>query len=455
MEIVVYLFLAASLLLPGWFSIVSWKEGERRAAVVSAALGVVSLVVFNLFTLLPAIIQQVFLTLLVSGGVVLIFLFMLPSKGPGRLRDQSRERFDERDIIFSRSRLQPGTARYREYYNSHPRLEQLDNRWRERPGLLSPQARYGDPLLFKAPEAAFTLIDSMGCLAEGSPAVNKTVLPDRADLTAYMMGLSRFLGAHTVGVTRLRPEHVYSHIGRGSGRYGAPLAVEHRYALALTVEMDYDMLGSSPRAPAIMESAHQYVEAGRIAVQIALIIRSMGYPARAHIDGNYRVICPLVARDAGLGEIGRMGLLITPDLGPRVRLAVVTTDLELAPGAAPPDGSVIDFCRHCVKCAENCPARAIPTGDRIEINGAMRWQIDSDACFRYWNTVGTDCGRCMSVCPYSHPDTVIHKAVRWGNHRSAAFRRLALRLDDLFYGKSPQVRRIPKWLEKVQTNDGG
>ena len=42
------------------------------------------------------------------------------------------------------------------------------------------------------------------------------------------------------------------------------------------------------------------------------MIRRLGYPARAHIDGNYRVIAPLVARDAGLGEIGRMGLLMTP-----------------------------------------------------------------------------------------------------------------------------------------------
>lgn len=66
-------------------------------------------------------------------------------------------------------------------------------------------------------------------------------------------------------------------------------------------------------------------------MQLAEFMRSIGYPARAHIDGSYRVVCPLVARDAGLGEIGRMGLLMTPELGPRVRIAVVTTDLPLVP----------------------------------------------------------------------------------------------------------------------------
>ena len=80
-----------------------------------------------------------------------------------------------------------------------------------------------------------------------------------------------------------------------------------------------------------MESARRYLDSGAIAVQLALFLKGIGYRARAHIDGNYRVVCPLVARDAGLGEIGRMGILMTPALGPRVRIAVVTTDFPLVP----------------------------------------------------------------------------------------------------------------------------
>ena len=80
----------------------------------------------------------------------------------------------------------------------------------------------------------------------------------------------------------------------------------------------------------------------------------MGYDARPHIDGNYQLICPLVARDAGLGEIGRMGLLMTESHGPRVRIAVVTTDMELLPDKYVKKHSVIDFCQMCKKCAERC-----------------------------------------------------------------------------------------------------
>ena len=130
------------------------------------------------------------------------------------------------------------------------------------------------------------------------------------------------MGAHSVGVTYVKDYHRYTHVGRGSD-YGDPVDLDHKYAIALTVEMDKEMVDRAPRSPTAMESALQYVRSGVMAVQIADLIRRLGYRARAHIDGNYRVICPLVARDAGRGELGRMGLLMTPALGPRVRIAVV------------------------------------------------------------------------------------------------------------------------------------
>jgi reductive dehalogenase len=213
--------------------------------------------------------------------------------------------------------------------------------------------------------------------------------------------------------------------------------------------MDPLMIRRAPAAAEAMEVSKQYLMAASVALQLAVFIRSLGYPARAHIDGNYRVICPLVARDAGLGEIGRMGLLMTPREGPRVRISVVTTDLPLVPDSARPDPTLIDFCRRCLKCAENCPSRSIPFGDRQSIGGARRWQIDSESCFHYWNVVGTDCGRCIAVCPYSHPHNLAHGIVRWAIRRSRGARWLALKMDDAFYGRRPSVLPGPRWLEEA------
>jgi ferredoxin len=244
----------------------------------------------------------------------------------------------------------------------------------------------------------------------------------------------------------LQDYHVYSHIGRGSGEYGAPVNLSHRYAIAFTVEMSYEMMGAAPAAPVVLESARQYVEAAKIATQLGNLARSQGYPARAHIDGNYRVIAPLVARDAGLGEIGRMGLLMTPSLGPRVRLGVVTTDLPLKPDNRDENTSVLGFCRSCRICAEHCPVRAIPFGDREEIDGALRWRINPDTCFRYWSVIGTDCGLCMARCPYSYPDSVFHNGVRWAVRRSGLARRAALWLDGVFYGLRTRPKPPPSWV---------
>jgi reductive dehalogenase len=249
-----------------------------------------------------------------------------------------------------------------------------------------------------------------------------------------------------VGITELRDYHKYTTVGRGP-QYGEPVRLNHEYAIALTVEMAKEMIDRAPRGPTVMESAQQYMVSGAIAVQLAQFIRNLGWPARAHIDGNYRVVCPLVARDAGLGEIGRMGLLMTPRLGPRVRLGVVTTDLPLMPDRREPEHSVLDFCSICEKCADVCPSQAIPRGARSELDGVLRWQIDSEACFTYWCRIGTDCARCVSACPYSHPDNPMHSVVRLAIRNSAVARRVALAADDFIYGRRPPPADVTGWVD--------
>ena len=253
------------------------------------------------------------------------------------------------------------------------------------------------------------------------------------------------MGGVSFGVTRLQEYHKYSHVGRG-GSYGEEVKLDHPHAIAITTEMDKDMMDHAPFGPTVMESGQQYVDSGVIALQIAQYLRHLGYEARAHIDGNYRVVCPLVAKDAGLGEIGRMGLLMTPELGPRVRIAVVTTDAPLEISTRSDEPSMIDFCLQCKKCADVCPSNAISFDAPKEIEGITRWQINQEACFTLWKKIGTDCGRCVSVCPYSHPDNLLHNLVRKGLRQSAAFRKAALKMDDFFYGRKPAPKKEEEWM---------
>jgi hypothetical protein len=88
----------------------------------------------------------------------------------------------------------------------------------------------------------------------------------------------------------------------------------------------------------------------------------------------------------------------------------------------------------------------IPDGPRKQIDGVLRWQIDSEKCYQYWTLSGTDCGVCMSVFPYSHRSNPFHTFIRWGIKNNLVFRHLALKLDDVFYGRKPRERSLPRWV---------
>lgn len=427
-------------------AIVSLKEREFRAAGRIALLGVLLSLPYLVVGFIPFPNHEIVAIFLLITAALTAAIFLVPV-GPKYITedDTPKIRVDERDIMFARAHLSPGSERFEEYYRRKPDNKALDDKFRSRPGLLAKGSTYFDPYLFSAAEASFEAVSSFQATLEQEPA-SERVHTDPERMTEFIKHWGRKLGAISVGVTELRDYHLYSHIGRNEP-YGLPVDLNHKFALALTVEMDKHMLDHAPYGPTVMESAQQYLVSGAIAVQIAAFIRNLGYPARAHIDGNYRVVCPLVARDAGLGEIGRMGLLMTPELGPRVRLAVVTTDLPLTVDQRTRDYSVLDFCARCKKCAVVCPSKSISFDDRTEIDGVKRWQINAESCFTYWNTTGTDCGRCVRVCPYSHPDNLLHNVVRFGIRNSSLFRGLAVTMDDVLYGRNPPPLEMPAWME--------
>lgn len=448
-EIALTVFFALNAVGFTAFTLTSLRERQARAARLSGLFALGTMLLLALVWIAPAWLQTMTAALL---GAAMLAGFVMLLWPVGRNHDPSPApagRVDERTILFARARLHPGTDNYTKYYADHPEHLAPDDAFRQNPGLLEPGTAFYDPLLAASPEGGFFLTESL------RQAVDGPVAPKKADynperMTRYIKNLAHYHGAHTVGICELQPYHLYSRIGRGTGEYGAAVTLNHKMAIALTVEMDHTMINTGPRTPAVMESARQYAESAKIAVILAAAIRSLGYPARAHIDGNYRLIAPLVAKDAGLGEIGRMGLLITPRLGPRIRLAVVTTDLPLVPDPPAWDPTVIDFCTVCQKCAAACPAQAIPYGERQAYpDGTLRWKLDPERCYTYWTRVGTDCGRCMAVCPYAHENNFMHNLIRFGVNRSGNFRRAASFMDDLFYGKKPPPLPPPDWIQDI------
>jgi len=385
-----------------------------------------------------------FIFLCLIGAVALILF--LPFKGAGSFSyEPPSNQIHEADAVLSRRLLKPGTKAYDSYYVAHPELKEADDRSRQTPGLLNNHARYYDPASFAAAKANFQVIDFLGDLTHDSSNQNLSKV-NPGKVSRMISHWLKTTGAHSVGYTELKKYHLYSHKGRGP-QAGKPIHNSHNHAIAITVEMDHRMMQSAPEGTSVMESSEQYLQSGVLALKLTAWIRELGYEATAHIDGNYEVICPLVAVDAGLGTIGRMGLLMTPVLGPRVRISVVTTNIPLEYSTPKVDRTTLHFCHHCKKCAHVCPAAAIPHGPRILKEGTSRWQINSEKCYHLWTVAGTDCGRCISVCPYSHPNNHFHGFLRWSIKNNLVFRHLAIKLDDVFYGRKPPVRPMPDWAD--------
>lgn len=422
------------------FVVYSYIENERKAL----ERGAIAVVTFSVFILAISFLPENIYAWLSIFPIVLL-LVVIPKYGNIKVVFELPEkRFDERDVMLSRSTLKEATKKFDGYYIMRPENKAADDAFRKEPGLMAKGATFYNELLFNAAHATFGTVNLLQPLVEQPASDTKTSL-SQSQISDFIKNWTIKLGAIDVGFTSLKPHHIYTHIGRGEA-YGNEVTLDHKFAIAITVEMSHESLSYNPKGPVVMESAQQYFNAGQIAVQLAQFIRSLGFEARAHIDANYRLICPIVAQDAGLGTIGRMGLLMTPKLGPRVRIGVVSTNLELPDNSQEIDYSVINFCNICKKCAINCPSQSISNHSVTNKNNPERWTIDHEKCFTFWCKAGTDCGRCVSVCPYSHPNNFIHNIIRWMIKRNPINRWFALNLDNFFYGKIPVANKLKKWM---------
>ncbi|MCF6367169.1 MAG: 4Fe-4S dicluster domain-containing protein [Bacteroidales bacterium] len=433
---IVGLFLTVIML---YFSIIFMNENEKRASLITLALSLITIALFSFtsFYLNNEIIAYSFVFLIFILGIILVIPVKVKSKV---IKNPVKFKFDERDVMFSRAALKPGSENFKEYYKNNSEKKILDDKFRAKAGLLSKKSLKYNEFKFASANANFEAVEVfVGNIEEvAKENVSKKEI-NAHEISNYIKNWIKQIGAVSIGITELKDYHLYSHKGRGK-EYGKEITDKHPFAVAFTVEMDKTMIDKAPKAETVVESSQQYYRSAAIANQLTLFIRQFGYSAKPHFDGNYDLICPTVARDAGLGELGRMGILMSHEIGPRVRIAVVTTDLPLIADKINPKPSMTEFCKICKKCAVNCPVKAISFDNPKEEFGTERWTINQESCFTYWNVIGTDCGKCIQVCPYSHPNNFMHNLIRKGIDNSRLFAQAALKADDLFYGKNPKSK---------------
>lgn len=216
-----------------------------------------------------------------------------------------------------------------------------------------------------------------------------------------------FFGADLVGICDFDDRWVYAR------KYSRRLQKEKeldlpdglKHVIIVATEMDPEAIRTGPSALSSAASGLGYSKDILVLLSLAQYIRNLGYQAVASLNDTALDI-PL-AIQAGLGEYGRNGLLITKEFGPRVRLGKVFTDLPLR-ADTPIRFGVKEFCQICRECARACPVRAITTGAPTErgesissMPGVLKWRIHPDKCFSFWVNQNSDCSICIRACPYN------------------------------------------------------
>ena len=225
--------------------------------------------------------------------------------------------------------------------------------------------------------------------ADGQISGRQVEVTDRAGMSTDIKQKVLELGAGAAGITELIETARYRDIDH-----------PYRYAISVLYPMDYTFMNEHV---ADLEGGihviNAYTRITEIVISLAAHIRRMGWPARAYCESADLLHIPL-AVNAGLGQLGKHGSLISKEFGSNLRLATVLTDLPLQTDS-PVDIGVDDLCVGCQRCTRDCPADAISDGKKM-VRGIEKWYVNFDRCVPYFSkTYG--CGICIQVCPWSRP----------------------------------------------------
>ena len=313
------------------------------------------------------------------------------------------DRYDERNVLFSRLTLVEGTQEYKEYYELNPEMEKLDKAIRNtsfQEGLKKSESfkQLFNPLLSHNAELInvirdLTISQPLGTIVETYPGFENNIKE-----------IAKYYGATEVGITKIDNTSLYSHHGRtgrneSKGDYGERITKKYKTAIVFTVQMDLSLMNRAPHFEQLLATEEGYVKIAEVGSRIAMYLKNIGYDSMFNSSEYYEAPMVPLAFKAGLGEIGICNHLITKKHGNNVRIGAVFTTLELKADDKV-DFGLKEFCRRCSLCLINCPSNAITSKPRV-VNGDTYYKFNEHSCYDIWTKTGTDCGICIQSCPFT------------------------------------------------------
>ena len=254
-------------------------------------------------------------------------------------------------------------------------------------------------------------------------------MPDLDALASQIKQWSRELGFQQAGITgvQLREDERHLHDWLALGQHGSmeymsrhgekrsrPELLQPGTVRVISVRMDYgtdddaaawETLADGSRAYvaryALGRDYHKLMRARlqKLADRVAEGIGDFGY--RVFVD-SAPVLERALARNAGLGWIGKNACVINRDAGSWFFLGEIYTDLPL-----PVDQPASAHCGTCTRCIDICPTQAIIAPNRIDARRCISYltiELKGSIPTQFRAAIGNrifGCDDCQLVCPWN------------------------------------------------------
>ncbi|BEP29705.1 4Fe-4S binding protein [Helicovermis profundi] len=249
-----------------------------------------------------------------------------------------------------------------------------------------------DDLIVTMPKMVKTIIEVKKSYKtlKNNPLKAKTIIDEKTlnefKKYAYEIGIS------DIGFTKVEPSMIFS---------GKEILFAN--AFVFTMEMKKESIEKAPSLDSKQEIFRTYLELGKVVNKLSSFLRERGFNAQAGPALGGDVIYPLLAEKAGLGALGKHGLLITPKFGPSLRIAAIYTDIENLPFSEKNEHLWIkSFCEKCGRCVSKCPSNAIYKDAKV-INETNKVCIDYKKCAVPF-TINYGCSVCIKECSFFRND---------------------------------------------------
>ena len=225
------------------------------------------------------------------------------------------------------------------------------------------------------------------CAVSGEIEPTAEPVPGK-DVTGEIKAKALELGFAMVGITAYDNRYTY----KSKRSWVKPFP----HAVCLAMEQPYEETQTIPSEPAEAAVFATYRREGSAALELADHIRSLGYHAQVQAPGDAASALIPMFVEAGLGQQGAMGYLLSPHFGSRHRLLLVSTDAQVAYDK-PVDYGINAFCSICQVCVNRCPGRALMR-EKVWWRGVEKFKIVAKRCRPVMARYAA-CGVCMKVCP--------------------------------------------------------